>query len=375
MLSTMASRGSAAKDALREPTAAALVRALRLSPVRAGLALCYHRVGDPQGRAGYELVPALGTRLFAAQLRHLAAAYRLVRASELPEAAATRRLGERVPLAITFDDDLAAHADAAAVLRAHGVTGTFFLGGATLHGPRTFWWQVLQRALDRRVAHDEPALPRVDEPDGRGGAHRLAAAVRSMPVEEREALAARLLDRLDGDVPEPGLRAPAARALAAAGFEIGFHTRDHEALATLEPPALDAALRDGRAELESACGAPLRAIAYPFGLADSAVADAARAAGFQTGWTLEPAPVRPDRDDPLLLGRFQPSFASAGHTATELARALLHRSQPSSTSADHAATEPVFAQPSRPGWDGSQSSISAGLTTPRALPRRRSRVA
>jgi peptidoglycan/xylan/chitin deacetylase (PgdA/CDA1 family) len=329
MLRPMPGRGSSsvgaaaatAKRALREPSAVALVRALRRSPLRAGLALCYHRIGDPQGRAGYELVPALGTRLFAAQVRHLAAQYRLVRAAELPEAAATRPRGGRLPLAITFDDDLAAHAGAAAALRAHGAPATFFLGGATLHGPRAYWWQVLQRALDRGVALEDPALPRVPDIAGRGGAQRLGAAVRALPVDEREALAARLLDRIGGEPPETGLRGPAVRELVAAGFEIGFHTRDHEALDGLAVPALAAALRDGRGELEAICGAPLQSVAYPFGAASAAVADAARAAGFRTGWTLAAVPVVAG-DDPLLLGRFQPSFASAGHTAIELARGL-----------------------------------------------------
>ena len=328
MLRAMPSGGSkvgvaaaTAKRALREPTARGLVRALRRTRLRAGVALCYHRVGDPQGRAGYELVPALGAQLFAAQLAHLAAAYRLVRASELPEAAATRRPGARLPLAITFDDDLASHADAAAALRARGATATFFLCGATLRAPRAYWWQVLQRALDRGVALDEPGLPRVADPAGRGGAHRLADAVRALPADERADLEARLLTRVGDAPPEPGLREPAVRALAAGGFEIGFHTRDHEDLALLEATARAAALRDGRAELEEVCGAPLRGIAYPFGAASADVADAARAAGFETGWTLDPAPVRAGAD-PLLLGRFQPSFASAGHTASELARSL-----------------------------------------------------
>jgi hypothetical protein len=97
---------------------------------RVGLALCYHRVGDPQGRAGWALVPALGTRLFADQLRHVRARYRLVRAGELAEAIATRRREQRFPLAVTFDDDLAVHAgETARLLRHLDLPATFFLGG------------------------------------------------------------------------------------------------------------------------------------------------------------------------------------------------------------------------------------------------------
>ena len=56
----------------------------RWSSKRAGLALCYHAVGDPAGDPERELVPPLGTRTFEAQLRHLRARYRLVRASARP---------------------------------------------------------------------------------------------------------------------------------------------------------------------------------------------------------------------------------------------------------------------------------------------------
>jgi peptidoglycan/xylan/chitin deacetylase (PgdA/CDA1 family) len=301
----------AARSAARRPAGAALATVLRGSDARAGLALCYHRVGDPQGRAGWALVPALGTRLFADQLRHVRARYRLVRAGELAEAVATRRRGRRFPLAVTFDDDLAVHAgETARLLRHLGVPATFFLGGH----PGPFFWQALQAALDAGLPVDDPLLPRVDDPTP----HRLAEAIRMRPADEREALTAALLERAR---PEPGLGEEGVRALVADGFEIGFHTRDHEALDRLDDVALQRALTDGRERLEQIAGARLRTIAYPFGIADARIADAARAAGYEAGFTLEARAVLAG-GDPLLMGRFQPSFATAGHTATELGRGL-----------------------------------------------------
>ena len=313
-------REHAARPA-RRPAAAALAVALRATDRRLGLALCYHRVGDPQGRAGWALVPALGTRLFAAQLRHLRARYRLVLARELPEAIATRRRGERIPLAITFDDDLAGHAGVTArLLRELGAPATFFLGGATLRGPRPYFWEALQAALDGGLSAAERLLPRVHDPHGAGGAHRLAEAIGELDRGSRERLTEVLLARVGGP-PEPGLRADAVRSLADAGFEIGFHTRDHERLDRLDDSALARALREGHEEVEDAARAPLRTIAYPFGVGDERVAAAARAAGFAAGFTLDRQPARAE-GDPLLIGRYQPSFVSAGHTATELARGL-----------------------------------------------------
>ena len=309
------------KARLRLPASRVLLATARARGAPAGAALCYHRIGDPQGRAGYQLVPALGTRLFAEQLAMLAARFALVTAAQLPAAAAARRRGGRIPLAVTFDDDLACHADVTLdLLVGHGVPATFFIGGAALDGPRPFFWEALQAALDGGLAADDPLLPRVPDPGGRGGAHRLAAAIRGLPRGERDALTAALAARAGGP-PEPGLREGGVRRLVEAGFEVGFHTRDHEDLERLGDRELGAALRDGRERLEAIAGRRLTTIAYPFGIAGPRVAAAARAAGFEAGYTLEPEPLRPG-GDALLIGRFQPSFASAGHTAMELARPL-----------------------------------------------------
>ncbi len=122
---------------------------LRLSGRRAGLALVYHKLGDPPGDPRRELVPALSPRLFEAQLGHLARLYRVVPCRELQEAVAARRRGQRFPVAITFDDDLASHAGhALPALRAAGLPATFFLSGASLESPHRFWWERLQAAVD-----------------------------------------------------------------------------------------------------------------------------------------------------------------------------------------------------------------------------------
>ena len=94
-------------------------------------------------------------KLFAGQVRYSAAHFRLVRASELPEAVATRGPADRFPLAITFDDDLACHrATSMAILAASDAPGTFFVSGASLSTPAWFWWEVLD-------AHDpDPHLAR-----------------------------------------------------------------------------------------------------------------------------------------------------------------------------------------------------------------------
>jgi peptidoglycan/xylan/chitin deacetylase (PgdA/CDA1 family) len=135
-------------------------------------------------------------------------------------------------------------------------------------------------------------------------------------------VAKRLRSLAGPDPPDARMPPEDVRALVAAGCELGFHTRDHEPLPTLDDDALSQALTDGRTALEALAGRPLETVAYPHGRTDERVTAAARAAGFAAGFTIVPEAVRPETD-PLLQGRLLPSFDSAGHFALQLARRLL----------------------------------------------------
>ena len=129
------------------------VRLARRSSSGRGLALVYHRIADVGGNEERELVPAIATRTFEWQVRHLRTHYQPVTASGLPAAARGRRRGEPFPVAITFDDDYASHRQTAmpSLLRS-GVPATFFLGGGpALDRPFFFWWEMLQQAADRGI--------------------------------------------------------------------------------------------------------------------------------------------------------------------------------------------------------------------------------
>jgi peptidoglycan/xylan/chitin deacetylase (PgdA/CDA1 family) len=301
--------------ALGRPVAFALERAARSSARRVGVALVYHRVGDPPGDLERELLPALGASLLAAQVRYLAATYRVVPASELLESTRGRRRGERFPVAITFDDDLRSHLDVTAPLLAQaGVPATFFLCGASLEAPGRFWWERLQEAYDDRLDLTEIA------PAGRS-IHELGRAVEAMSPEQRGTVDAALRRLVGPDPPDAGLRAEEVAKLARGGFELGFHTLSHDPLPDLGDGLLERALRTGRARLEQAAGVGLHAIAYPHGSADERVAAAAREAGFRLGFTGNPEPVTPE-SDPLLLGRLSPSYDSVGELALRIAWAI-----------------------------------------------------
>lgn len=318
---------SPVKRTLGLPVAGAIERRLRATGMRCGIGVMYHRVDDPAGDPARELVPALGAGLFEAQLRHLRRRYRVVPASELRDAAVTRRRGDRFPVAITFDDDLPSHARVATpILGRLGLVATFFVSGASLDSPRSFWWERLQRAVDRGIPLDS-VLPAMGvataDPSPPGELHRVAETlIRERSPEDRAALAEGLLDLVGPDPPDAGMRAAELRALADAGMEIGFHTRSHEYLPTLEDDALARAMTEGRAELAEVVARPLTTLAYPYGGTDRRVADAARAAGYACAFSTEREAVDPDTD-PMLIGRVEASFDSVGHFALQLARALV----------------------------------------------------
>ena len=316
------------RSLLGAPLARLLLYPLRLSGRRLGLAVMYHSVAERTGDPARELVPPHGIGLFEAQLRHLSAHFRLVPASGLLAAVGKRRRGERLPVAVTFDDDLRSHVRTAVpALRRRGAPATFFLCGASLDGPHRFWWEVLQAALDRGEARTarrlvEERSGRLPGSDGVPLIRRLAAALEGLTPADRDAVMGRLEPLAGPAPPDAGMPATDVRALGGEGFEIGFHTLRHDRLTSLGEEDLSRALSDGLERLEGILGHRPPLISYPHGRADGRVSAAARKAGFRCGFTSRPEAVT-SGSDPLLLGRVEPSFRSTGHLALQLAASLV----------------------------------------------------
>jgi peptidoglycan/xylan/chitin deacetylase (PgdA/CDA1 family) len=304
-------------ERVRLAVARVLGLTLRLSARRAGVVLVYHAVSAQPADVGRELVPTHRASLFEAQLRYLQADYELVPADAILDAVGARRRGRRFPAAVTFDDDLHTHAEVALpTLRRLGVPATFFLCGASLDGPFSFWWERLQRAVDGGLDLSSVAGGRDPEPP-----RALALRIEEETPEDRAEIAERLGRLVGEDPPESGMRAAAVRALAEGGFDVGFHTRRHDRLPSFDDAELARALDDGRHELESAVSRPLTTIAYPHGRADAHVAGAAEAAGFRLGYTGTGEAVTAS-SHPLLLSRIEPAFTGVADLAGQLVRAL-----------------------------------------------------
>jgi peptidoglycan/xylan/chitin deacetylase (PgdA/CDA1 family) len=242
---------------------------------------------------------------FIAQLAWVNRRFRVVPASALFGEAQARSRGDPIPVALTFDDDLASHATLAApALEARGLPGTFFLGGTALEQQASRpWWEVLEDAADQ--------APR----EALGGVSLDAAAnaMEAMPRDEREQEVERLARLVGSGTSDPPLDVDGVRRLTDSGMEIGFHTRHHERLPSLTGKALLEALTDGRDRLERLTGAPIRSIAYPHGAANQEVVDGARSSGYDTGFTTEWATIGAETDR-LRIGRLYPARSRVGLT-------------------------------------------------------------
>ena len=182
----------------------------RFSPRKVGVALLYHGVADDPRARRDVLVPSMPPALFASQLALLTHHYKLVPASALLAAIAARRIGGRIPLAITFDDDDHTHPTTAArLLRDADAPATFFVNAESPDEPRPLWWQQLQRAWDEHKI-DTELLAMLGLPPG-PERHRLGLIGSAITAAAARSARARSRRPTQADRRRPGARRPLTR--------------------------------------------------------------------------------------------------------------------------------------------------------------------
>lgn len=301
---------------------------MRWSTLPVGLVLVYHLLDDRPGDPERDLVAPHATALFEAHLAVLKRHYQCVSASEFPAAAQARRRGQRPPIAVTFDDDSPSHLrHALPALASAGVRASFFLTGASLGGPYSYWWVDLETLWRRDGASAGPALAErlgLGLSDDRATSIKaLADAIERLRPERRD-VAARELRKAVAQPPSPVLAPAEIHGLVDAGHEVGFHTRSHYRLTGVDRSGLQRAMIDGRDELAAAAGAPVRTIAYPHGRMDATVASAADAHGFDAGFSTV-ARRHLAGEDLLGIGRYWPCYDTPTRFALEVAQLLAGR--------------------------------------------------
>ena len=319
MLGTTPKQRAGRQDRFRTSAAQLLEWRNLRSAKRVGAVLMYHEVAPGSGDPLRDLVPRLDAQLFQSQLAYLQHRYRTVPLIELHASISARRVGEPIPVSLTFDDDLPSHSRyVVPILKEAGASGTFFLTGASLRGERSFWWQDLQAVGNRG---GEIWREIVRDLGGEGGIRSVAQTIEAMRPEERDRVGERIRTVAGSAPANSQMSRGEIEQIARSGFEIGFHTLRHYNLQTVSSEQLDKALTDGLDEIKKVTGQRPTSIAYPHCRADLRIAQAARASGFKLGCVCDGRAVTATAD-PLLMDRINGWSVSLGHFALRLARAL-----------------------------------------------------
>lgn len=171
--------------------------------------------------------------------------------------------------ALTFDDAYrGVMIHAAPLLARRALPATVFVVSGAAAAPAPFWWDLI------------------------GSDGGLTEGVRNHALNHLQG--ARDLVLAEHDVSEfamPTALLPACwddvRTLARDGMTIGSHTVSHRNLTAIGGAAVEQELERARAEIGAVLGAPPVEVAYPYGLLNGSVIEAAGRAGYTTGVTLQ----------------------------------------------------------------------------------------
>lgn len=270
--------------AIRAPDAS---RSVKTGQEKA-LVLMYHRVARPVGDRWNLCVSAEN---FAAHMRHLARHYEPLRLSEL---AALLEAGE-VPhrgVAITFDDGYRDNLlTAIPILRESCVPATFFISGDGAAAGDTFWWEVLNRSLERMELDDDAA-------------RALHQQLMYATVEERNTILA-TLPPPDGPLPARLSTAELAVLAREPLAEVGAHGWSHRAFTSLAPAEQQYELAENLRMLAGAMESEISSFAYPFGAPFTGnTSQILREAGIRVACTVASEAVT-NTSNPLALPRVE----------------------------------------------------------------------
>ena len=232
----------------------------------------YHAVTGEREEEG-----AISAARFRTHLEFLTARWPCVTVAQ----AAERLAGglDQDLLALTFDDGYANNARIAyPALRELGLTATIYLATAFLDG-EPLWFDLARRGLTKAKAAPAEARSRVDAAgqevlsrllDSWPATLSLEAAMqrlKSAPAPERLQATAALRPLAAWRAAQEPMRWDEARALAAAGIELGAHTVDHPILSKLDEAEQERQIAGSIARIEAELQKRPRTFAMPNGSA------------------------------------------------------------------------------------------------------------
>jgi peptidoglycan/xylan/chitin deacetylase (PgdA/CDA1 family) len=266
-----------------------------------------------------------------AVLRRLGRRYELTTVTAGLEALAAGR--GRSLVALTMDDGYRDNREVLQPLLAElDATATIFIESAALDERKVNWTHKYFWLLDRIPPAEFAREYATHCADERLGALLVAGAVGARPAYEMKRALKYDADQAERDrTLDEVFRAHGgderalcdrlyltwedARALRAAGLEIGAHTVSHPVLAGLDPKRQEEEIAGARRALERGLGAPVDIMAYPFGRhwdVDDGARAAVAAAGFRGSITTHAGTVGPG-SDPLRLARWMIDDRTPAH--------------------------------------------------------------
>lgn len=289
---------------------------LRRMPLWRGVVvLGYHRIGDPGSTQLDRGVFSASAEDLDAQVELLARSFDVIALDDLEAAASRRARGRAVML--TFDDGYADQADAARILHAHGVPGTFFLTSGFLDGAGLAWWDeiawMIRSSRRLRLTANPLWTGRemvFDGPDREGLVRSLLARYRTLAGEDREAFLDWLAEST-GSGRAPAERGPwmtwdDARELEGLGHRVGGHTVTHPIFALLDRETQRAEIAGGLERLRAELSGTVDSFAYPSGHPgsfDDATAELLRESGVRWAFSFRGGWQRPGRLEPFDVRR------------------------------------------------------------------------
>lgn len=229
---------------------------------------------------------------FVEHLRTLKRWRRVVSLQELIEGL---RQGEDMAktVAITFDDGYENNVlMAAPALADFGMTAAFFIATGFVGTDRWIWTDQLEMILDRtscrelRAPIDEIVLPLATRDDRRAALKHIKARLKRLSHRQCLAAVANLGEQLDVDAARIAtdgdyrfMHWDQARALAAAGFEVGAHTVNHPILSRIPEEEAKAEILQSRDRIAMELGACSPTFCYPNGKSSDYTPELARFCG------------------------------------------------------------------------------------------------
>ncbi|GMU80672.1 MAG: hypothetical protein AMXMBFR47_05430 [Planctomycetota bacterium] len=253
------------------------------------IVLVYHRVLPEIARDPLAL--AVREDRFAGQMAWLAAHTATISVddliSEVRRDRSLRYADPRPRVLVTFDDGYADNVRVALpILRRCAVPAVVFATTGAIATGESYWWDWLIRIFAARGDSPESTL-------------REHARLKAMAASERDAELRRMakasgVDRAAAEQDRP-MTWDELRAWAAAGCEVGGHTRTHPRLSSLSRMAIRGEIAGCRMDLQTRLGVPVRVFAYPYGSADAFDArceDAVKDAGYACAFANIPGQIR-----------------------------------------------------------------------------------